>query len=415
MTIKSGSNTTTVTETAIYPGVNWTGTRSATVRHFSQSGANNSSRNQEQRTQGYMTPTNYTRTETDTPQVGSSATRNRWVIVYQEPGYYWRGDGFFPYPPTWGWATDSCSFTHHAMPGTIDMTSDIAAAKNAALSRCIQQMRSQGTSLVETLAEAQKSANMIVEHVTRAAQAMRAMRRGDFQRAAHTLGLTKVPANAKTGKSPHGNWLAYRYGWTPLFLEINGEMENIYKMKTNYLGRIHMASGSSSSAVKEQTYVGSNTPIHSGTFGSYTTTSGVKADISVRCQVAYRTTSTITTSLSQHGLTNPLLVAWELLPLSFVADWFVNVSDVLERIDALAGKQFLYGFYTIKQRYRTTETYAVYPAANGSIIMNPRQSEVRHFTRETFSNLPYVVPAISNGLSTNRLIDAVALARQVFR
>jgi hypothetical protein len=37
------------------------------------------------------------------------------------------------------------------------------------------------------------------------------------------------------------------------------------------------------------------------------------------------------------GIFNPLLIGWELVPFSFVVDWFIPVGSYLEGIDALLG------------------------------------------------------------------------------
>jgi hypothetical protein len=44
-------------------------------------------------------------------------------------------------------------------------------------------------------------------------------------------------------------------------------------------------------------------------------------------------------SLSALGITNPLLIAWEVVPYSFVVDWVLPVGTWLESLDALLGYQ----------------------------------------------------------------------------
>lgn len=43
--------------------------------------------------------------------------------------------------------------------------------------------------------------------------------------------------------------------------------------------------------------------------------------------------------LASFGITNPLELAWELIPYSFVIDWAFNVGNVLSGLDALIGVQ----------------------------------------------------------------------------
>lgn len=55
-------------------------------------------------------------------------------------------------------------------------------------------------------------------------------------------------------------------------------------------------------------------------------------------------------TFQQIGLTNPLLLGWELIPFSFVADWFIQVGDYLETLDALIGVKRIAITRSVKQR-----------------------------------------------------------------
>lgn len=54
--------------------------------------------------------------------------------------------------------------------------------------------------------------------------------------------------------------------------------------------------------------------------------------------------------LSSVGLLNPAAIAWELVPLSFVFDWFYNIGDFLERQTADTGLTPLKAWETIDVR-----------------------------------------------------------------
>jgi hypothetical protein len=57
----------------------------------------------------------------------------------------------------------------------------------------------------------------------------------------------------------------------------------------------------------------------------------------VMCKVWCELSSPHLSELQQLGLTNPALVAWELVPFSFVFDWFIQVGDWLTGLTALQG------------------------------------------------------------------------------
>jgi hypothetical protein len=46
------------------------------------------------------------------------------------------------------------------------------------------------------------------------------------------------------------------------------------------------------------------------------------------------------------GVINPLAIAWELYPFSFVIDWFVPIGSVLTAATATAGLEFVSGHTT---------------------------------------------------------------------
>lgn len=56
--------------------------------------------------------------------------------------------------------------------------------------------------------------------------------------------------------------------------------------------------------------------------------------LTVKTSFMVRLDSTLLlSSMGQYGLTNPLALAWELIPFSFVIDWWVNVGEVLSSLD----------------------------------------------------------------------------------
>jgi hypothetical protein len=53
-------------------------------------------------------------------------------------------------------------------------------------------------------------------------------------------------------------------------------------------------------------------------------------------------------SLNSLGVTNPIEIAWELTPYSFVADWFFPIGDWLNSLDATLGWRFKGGSFSAK-------------------------------------------------------------------
>lgn len=57
---------------------------------------------------------------------------------------------------------------------------------------------------------------------------------------------------------------------------------------------------------------------------------------------------------NQLGIVNPLSVAWELTPWSFLVDWFVNVGDCIGAMSDLFGVQLVDPYTT---RYRVAVSH----------------------------------------------------------
>jgi hypothetical protein len=125
--------------------------------------------------------------------------------------------------------------------------------------------------------------------------------------------------------------------------------------------------------------------------------------------------------LQQMGLTNPLEVAWELIPFSFVADWFISVGDWLRGLTALHGLRIVSGFRSnvneIATRYEQPETIRF---SGGHMYTNGDRSHHeyrRHYRRDAFSlTEPASLPKLKNPLtSLDRLVTGLALTKSQFR
>lgn len=139
-------------------------------------------------------------------------------------------------------------------------------------------------------------------------------------------------------------------------------------------------------------------------------------------RVSKRITCILTEEISSQrslGLTDPLSVAWELVPWSFVADWFVPIGTYL---DVLGQIPFLQGEFRIQER-----SWASVPGCN---ILAPQappydfykgadsSSRSMRYTRSKTSALDVPLPTFRGfeqltGNAT-RIANAAALIRQLY-
>lgn len=144
----------------------------------------------------------------------------------------------------------------------------------------------------------------------------------------------------------------------------------------------------------------------------------VHVAVSHRCHVSlfYECDMPLYASLSKLGITNPASTAYELLPFSFVLDWFLPVGNYLSAMDATVGWSFRSGTITT-----VTKMTASSPTPTGSgsgfrILSGVPYSESgTRFQREVLSSSPGPrFPSFKNPLSGQHVANAIALVVSVF-
>lgn len=189
------------------------------------------------------------------------------------------------------------------------------------LNRSYEQLRAKvydKVGLGVDLAEYKQSAATIVGTATTLRRAYQAVRAGRFGDAAQSLRMKYFPKGVSPAKSAGNNWLEFHFGWEPLYKDIHEALEVI------------------NSPVKHYAYERSRvrdpfTWRQVADLGSVIRTSSANGYLS--CQQGLRVKMTAPGSghtLDQWGISNPLAIAWELVPYSFVVDWFVNVGNFLD-------------------------------------------------------------------------------------
>lgn len=114
------------------------------------------------------------------------------------------------------------------------------------------------------------------------------------------------------------------------------------------------------------------------------------------------------------GLINPLSIAWELVPFSFVADWFIPVGNVLASMTADAGLRFEWGY--VSRIYRQREVHRVLSGRNWDATLLDGGEFSHKATSFTRHLLPGFAPprlyANRNPFNTTRVTSALALITQ---
>lgn len=116
------------------------------------------------------------------------------------------------------------------------------------------------------------------------------------------------------------------------------------------------------------------------------------------------------------GLLNPLQVAWETVPFSFMLDWLLPVGDFLEALDAVRGLDFIAGSRTYRNdalyELVWTPSYSSGPVKEGGYGLTVAATSVDRVRYSTFP-LPSFFYIKKSPFSTKRLTDAIAIGRQL--
>lgn len=264
------------------------------------------------------------------------------------------------------------------------------------------------------VAEGRKTADMILDAANRIWRSYRAFRRGNFKEVARNL---NIPPNRV-----HKTWLEYKYGWMPLLKDVEGAAEH-YAQHT--LGgrppRFTVSSHEDFDLPRiEKVFQMGFFPVSSDNAGHNETVYAVGKG-HIRTKIWVEVTNPRMAELSQLGLTNPAELAWELIPFSFVFDWFISVGDYLKGLSALHGmtvRKAMSSYYVtitggsdIPARSRTyvsggqTTTYTV-------TAMSWR-SENRRYGRQHWNVDPLALypPANKSAFNFNKLVTSLALLR----
>lgn len=290
-----------------------------------------------------------------------------------------------------------------------------------AYEKLLESVRGNHANLAVDLAEARQTVRMVakafkVHHlVAEFAKAVVKQRGYKKIRKGPTQGQRRLDyVNSK--------WLEYRYGWLPLISSIYEIGEVLKKKHTTSRVLIKGRSGQKIE-IKGQ-------PAGDGTRqypfkemvlqGSYRCEYGAVFDLPTGPQ------------FSDWTSLNPASIAWELVPFSFVADWFVGVGQCLENWENwfLYRNHFVIGYKTISyserrstdRRGRTVYQPRYHP--DGTMVDQVLTEGIQQNTftsgkgmvRSRLLTLPTPGgPRVKVDLNSKRMLDAAALISQVVR
>jgi len=318
------------------------------------------------------------------PEVGASSGANgkgRTEQPFPQNPLYWGCQQSYPYSP--------------AVPGSL-----ISSCENLVLSR----IKNNDFNLGVALGELPETIAFVGNTLSSVAQLYRAIRQRNVGEARRVVrryfgesspeGPPRIPKNAATA------YLQYQFAWKPM-------MNDIYQACKLVSDGLPESEAFKAKAALEDK--GFSLPVLRSQYSTMGSVTGqVKRGVEVG--VSFKITNSTLYDLNRLGLVNPLSIAWELAPLSFVFDWFLPVGNFLDSLTTGVGIDFKTGYKTLWLRNDFTASY--YPYGDGN---NPagKQAEVVSQTKSMYryklSSFPIPIPYLNANLSIGKILSGLAL------
>lgn len=315
---------------------------------------------------------------------------------------------------TTAWKLTTVKHDRRAIYGNTDLYGDPVGKEpfleNAAINRSygilVKRLRGETAALGITLASWKQSLAMIVLRSTairklaqkcerKAARQQRASRRQRRKRKAQGL-QSALPVDSAN------LFLEGMFGWLPLVTDIY----QAFKVMTD-----DIPGGWISGVATEQKRIN----VHSGYYppvGSLLSFEGtLKFRVKQTCMV--RVTNPNVWLANKLGVINPALVAWDLVPWSFVVNWFANIPQVLGSMTDFAGVTISNASTTRKWEVSQGWTARSLPGHDQIMEVSSRESTVKH--RQLGLMLPSLqmrIPKVDMGLA---LISVSLMVQQIDR
>jgi len=318
----------------------------------------------------------------------------------------------------------------HRSPGEFARGDLVEALRNECLINGLNKLKDQKINLAVAGAEAGKTCDYILGVARRLFTAGVAAKRGHFKRALDLLGAK--PRKSLRGlsdsfvydpaKAAANFWLEHAYAITPLLMDVKGAAEHLAKRNLVNGQRTVDVWARKKTSVEASSSVAVSTAPWGWDFANGTNEVVQRWDLSMRMSLSGRIDRPVFAEMDALGFTNPLVLAWEVLPFSFVFDWFLQVGDYLNALTTLSGFEAITYRYGVETTYSESSTSRVSAGNRGNVwidTIEPCKGKIDVRLYERTGNIPVGVstlaglrPVIGEGVNgLRRLITSLALFR----
>jgi hypothetical protein len=329
---------------------------------------------------------------------GSSSSSNLTVTRLSDKAVYTDDE--------WGiWVNNNTGFL---FPFDSDVWSRLTSQATKTL---LKRLKNSSVNVGVAVGEGRQTINLIADSARKIAKSFIALRNGNIRQAAINLGVSpkgRTEANS-VRSSLAQNWLALQYGWKPLLNDVYGAAEFLAK----HVNPV-MRSRVTGSAFIGKTRKDVTSLSHLDLVDSQTDMYNVK-------YIVYFSEPLGGSPPKALGLVNPAAILWELMPYSFLVDWFLPLGSYFENLDATTGLVFDKGCLTLFGRASATRMSIGKTFESGgnryAYRFNEKYGGSRVYCKRTkllaFPEAEF--PRFKNPLSFGHVTNALALVSEAFK
>lgn len=203
--------------------------------------------------------------------------------------------------------------------------------EDKAITRALTNLKGQKVNLAQAFAERGQTTRLVGDTIRRITDLVLDIRR------------TKR-ALARTDKDFFKYFLEVQYGWKPAMQDVYGAVKELHEREQQSARGVVTVKANVRENLVDDAVLSDSI---SNSVYFVTRRRRIKHTGHIRLDYLQNNGAPVGT-FSRLGITNPALIAWELTPWSFVADWFVPVGDYLSLLDATLGWTFQGGSFSSK-------------------------------------------------------------------
>jgi len=279
------------------------------------------------------------------------------------------------------------------------------------------KMKDQSVDLALAMAERHQLEDLFVKTALRLTKAFDCLKKNQYDRALDVLGIKTKSANARKryGRdyrkdqqaAAASGWLELQYGWTPFLYDLKGSIDAYAKAGAPIVGRVAVQKSIKTTVVEKT--------------AKFNQTITRDAELRMKYVVYYSMSDPLVATFKQLGLTNPLSLAWEKLPYSFVVDWAFPIGNALSSLDATLGLTFDRGTKSVLSKVDTVGIRRATQWADLDAytwVKEVADASVKYWSydRSVITSFPSAgMPVFRNPINPTRVANAMALLYKTFK